>query len=178
MTVGKVVGETQGEFDAAVWVEYAAGVRRKKKKVNGEPSGDAAEGKSLLANKGSFGSEGRDPREAAERSLEARGLREPAVPREVPALVVVEGEGLLGSMRHVLANVKAHDATEEQKQARGWLADDRTGWFREKAKLEAAELIAKGKGKGGSDELVVEDVGTTAALGLVDELLRKAGEGR
>lgn len=102
-----------------------------------------------------------------------------AEPEPLPELVAVEGEGLLAAMRHVLANPdKRLDATEEQRQCRGWLADNRDGFFRERAKLEAAELVAKGRAADRAEAAAAEDVGSQTVLGLVDELIAKFKESR
>lgn len=150
-----------------VWV-----MPRKKKPI---PEPDGAPIEPRVRHRGLFGPGGQDAKAASDKGLEALGYKEPSQPKVIPELVVVEGEGLLGAIRHVLANHKAHDVTEEQRQARGWLRDDRAGFFREKSKLEQAEMVAKGEAK---SREVGEDVGASASLELVRDLIQKFKESR
>lgn len=102
-------------------------------------------------------------------------------PKEPPARVEVEGAGLLGDMRFVWENDKAHDDTPQRKRLRKLLDADLHKFYREFRDLEKADLLGKGGGddrKGGTGESgsatapAAPDLGTARCLELIDDLLK------
>lgn len=139
-----------------------------------QPPGPAAP----KGNRGSF-RKGGDPRQAhiireAKAMLEAEKPA-PAPEPPLPELVPVEGEGMLGAMRHVLVNPKGHDTTPHHKLARDLYEEDRRGFAKQFGDLEKAEVLAGVKAgvAGGEDRpaAAVADEGSERAGALIERLL-------